>query len=313
MKRLLVLATLIIVIVIVFCFCKWALAPSEVPATAEHAQQTAPAPPDRLEQAPASRPTPGVVNARPVPAQPITDAYKRIFDSPDVMGTIDRVRASGTADEKEWALQLLIACVQVNAQASRQRADADNREQDASAGPPTTAALAALKKQASEARAARCSGVKSLTLEDRQSLEADLRAAAVANQSMLRQLEVLSSSQESRWSTEQAEQITNALYSGDPVRSRAAFFVLWGAMDRDSPGGQDRNAARQEALGPIYVAGPQSDFDRLGMCANLGRCGSAWDTDYPAPPPNAEVARLADKYRAAVESRMDAGSIMAIR
>jgi hypothetical protein len=148
---------------------------------------------------------------------------------------------------------------------------------------------------------------------DRQSLEDDLRAAALASQSALGRLDALSRSQDSRWSSEQSDLITSSLYSGDPVLARAAFFVLWGAMDSDSPGGQDRNAALQRALGPIYAAGPLSDFERLGACSVLGRCGSAWDTDYPDPPPNAEIERLAGKYRTAVASRMDARSIMAIR
>ena len=84
-------------------------------------------------------------------------------------------------------------------------------------------------------------------------------------------------------------------------------------MDRDSPGGQDRNAALMTALGTIYAAAPLSDFERLSACYALGKCGSPWDVAYPDPPPNAEVTRLAEKYRAAVTSRMDARSIMAIR
>jgi hypothetical protein len=315
MKRLTLFA--ILVIVIVFCFCKWVLAPQEPPVTGKRAPQIAPS---RLlaREAQATAPPPAsAVVARADSAQPLTDDRRRIFDSPDIIGTINRVHASGTDDEKQWALYLLASCVQINWQASQQPPHVDNAEQEPSSTSPTptptSAALAKLKKQAFEALAIRCAGVKQLSLEDRRSLQADLRAAAIANQSVLGQLRALAMSQESRWSSEQAGQITNSLYSGDPVLAESAFFALVGAMDSDSPGGLDRNLALNKALGPIYAEAPLSDFERLGVCAVLGRCGSAWDTDYPVPPPNAEVTRLAEKYRAAVESRMDARSIMAIR
>ena len=311
MKRLILLASA--ALVVVFCFCKWALAPQETPAPAERAQETAPArSPVRQAQAPAS--LPALAIATRSAAQPLTDARRRIFDSPDVMATINKIHASGTDDEKQWALYLLSACVQLNARAAMQQADAGNREQDPSASSAAAAALANLKKQASDALVARCVGVKPLArLSDRQTLQDDLRVAAVANQSVLGRLGALASDQESRWSSEQADLITNALYSGDPLLAQAAFFALLGAMDRDSPGGQDRNAALMTALGTIYAAAPLSDFERLSACYALGKCGSPWDVAYPDPPPNAEVTRLAEKYRAAVTSRMDARSIMAIR
>ena len=310
MKRLILLA--ILIIVAVFCYCRWALAPTGAPVTETRAPRAAPAP-VREAQAPASLPAPAVAT-RTATAQPLTDARKRILDSPDVMATINRVHASGTDDEKEWALHLLVGCVQANARAAMQQAPAGNREQDSAASSAAATALAALKKQASEALVARCVGVKPLAhLSDRQALEDDLRTAAVANQSVLGQLRTLAMSQESRWSSAQADLITNSLYSGDPVLAEYAFFALVGAMDRDSPGGLDRNLALNKALAPIYAEAPLSDFERLDVCAILGRCGSAWDADYPVPPPNAEVTRLAEKYRAAVESRMDARSIMAIR
>jgi len=159
-----------------------------------------------------------------------------------------------------------------------------------------------------------CHSVKPLAhLNDRQALEDDLRAAAVSNPSVLGQLQALASSQEDRWSSEQARQITESLYSGDPVLAREAFFALLGAMDRDSPGGQDRNTALMAALGPIYACAPLSNFDRLDVCASIGRCSSVSDADHPEPALEAAVLRLEQKYRAAVESRMDARSIMAIR
>ena len=311
MKRLILLATA--AIVVVFCFCKWALAPTGTPVSEERVQQTATSPPPvHPLQAPASRPAPVAV-ARAVTTQPLTDARRRIFDSPNLMATIDRIHASGTDDEKQWALYLLFACVQLNARAALQQADAGNREQDPSASSAAAAALASLKKQASDALAARCAGVKAVAhLSDRQPLQDDLRAAAVANQSVLGRLGALASDRESRWSSEQAELITRALYGGDPVLAQAAFFALLGAMDPDSPGGLDRYIALETALGPIYAGAPMSDFERLAGCALIGRCDPAHD-GYPVPPPSQDVTRLAAKYRAAVESRMDARSILAIR
>ncbi len=239
---------------------------------------------------------------------PLTDHRRQIFDSPDVMGTIDRLHTSGTADEKEWALYLLVGCVHVNARA------AAASEEGPPVDPGTQAQLKALKKRAADELASRCRGVKAMAhLQDRQALQDDFRAAAVANRSTLAQLEALASNQDDRWNSEQARQITESLYSGDPVLARAAFFALLGAMDRDSPGGADRNAAFTAALGPLYAHAPLSDFERLSACAAIGLCGSPSDAVDPGLPPNSEVLRLAQKYRAAVASRLDARSIMAIR
>ena len=245
---------------------------------------------------------------------PVTDHRRQIFDSPDVMATIDRLHASGTADEKEWALYLLVGCVHVNARAAAPRPDAAASEEGRLVDPATQAQLEALKKRAADELASRCRGVKAMAhLQDRLSLQEDLRAAAVANRSTLGQLEALASNQEDRWSSEQARQITESLYSGDPVLARAAFFALLGAMDRDSPGGADRNAAFTAALGPIYANAPLSDFEQLSACTAIGLCGSSLDDWDPGLPPNSEVSRLAQKYRAAVASRLDARGIMAIR
>lgn len=245
---------------------------------------------------------------------PLTDHRRQIFDSPDVMATIDRLHASGTADEKEWALYLLVGCVHVNARAAAPRPDAEASEEGLPVEPGTQAQLKALKKRASDELASRCRGVKAMAhMQDRQALQDDLRAAAIANRSTLGQLEALASNQEDRWNSEQARQITESLYSGDPVLARAAFFALLGAMDRDSPGGADRNAAFNAALGPIYAHAPLSDFERLSACAAIGLCGSPSDAEDSGLPPNSEVLRLAQKYRAAVASRLDARSIMAIR
>jgi hypothetical protein len=268
--------------------------------------------------APLARPAATVMPATSsttLPAtSPLTDHRRQIFDSPDVMGTIDRLRASGTADEKEWALYLLVYCVQVNARASAPRPDSEASEQGRSVDPGTQAQLQMLKKRAADELAARCRGVKALAhVQDRRALQDDLRAAAVANRSALGQLEALASNQDDRWNSEQARQITDSLYSGDPVLARAAFFALLAAMDRDSPGGADRNAAFTAALGPIYAHAPLSDFERMSACAAIGLCGSPSDAEDPGLPPNSEVLRLAQKYRAAVASRLDARSIMAIR
>lgn len=312
MKRLILVST--VAVVLVFCYCNWELASPKALTSAEHATDTPRASPHAV-QALASAPLAvGTSGPRSSASSPLTDDRRRILDSPDVMGTINRVRVEGTSDEKAWALHLLFTCVQVNARVSAQQSNADDRPEALSPGAPPKVALAALKKQASDALAARCRGVKAMALlRDRQALQDDLRAAAMANRSVLGQLEVLARDQDDRWNSEQAEQITNALYSGDPVLARAAFFVLLGAMDRDAPGGQDRNAALEAALGPIYAATPLSDFERLGGCAVLGRCGSGWDTEYPSPALDAAASRLAQQYRAAIASRMDARSIMAIR
>lgn len=312
MKRLILLS--ILAVALAFLYCSRELAGPKALASMEQERETSIAGPHTPQARAAATLVATASGVRAASSSPLTDDRRRIFDSPDVMGTINQVRANGTSDEKEWALYLLVACVHANARFSALQADAADREQDQSASTPSRIALAALKRQASETLAARCRGVKALALlNDRQALEDDLRAAVVTNQSMLRKLGVLASSQEDRWSSEQADQITNSLYSGDPVLARAAFFALLGAMDRDSPGGQDRNTAFIRALGPNYTETPLSDFERMSGCAALGRCGSDWDTEYPGPAPDAAVMRLTEKYRAAVESRMDARSIMAIR
>ena len=312
MKRLIVLS--ILALVLAYCYRAWLPALLKATAAAE-----------RDRQPPRARPIPSPTIAATTPpgaapklhsssSSPLTDDYRRIFDAPDAMAIIDQVHANGTSDEKTWAHYLLAACVQINARASAPSPDADASGQVQFASPPSPVELVVLQKRASAELAARCNGVKPLAhLVDRQALVDDFRAATASNRSVLGQLEALASSQEDRWNTEQTRQITDSLYSGDPILARAAFFVLLGAMDRDSPGGQDRNAALMTALGTIYAGAPLSNFEQLDACASMGRCGSAWDADYPVPAPNDAVLRLTEKYRAAVASRMDARSIMAIR
>jgi hypothetical protein len=312
MKKLILILT--VAVVLTFCFCKWELGSTEALPNADSPREALAATPPAAQTLAVATLAAGTSGSPPSSSSPLTDDRRRIFDSPDVMGTIHRVLAEGTSDEKAWALHLLVACVQTNARVSAEQSNADDRAEDQPPSAPTTVALAALKRQASDALAARCRSVKPLAhLQDRQALEDKLRAAAIANRSVLGQLEALARDQDDRWSSEQARQITNSLYSGDPVLAQAAFFVLLGAMDRDSPGGQERNAALEAALGPIYAAAPLSDFERLGGCAVLGRCGSDRHTEYPGPAPDAAVRRLEQQYRAAAESRMDARSIMAIR
>ena len=76
---------------------------------------------------------------------------------------------------------------------------------------------------------------------------------------------------------------------------------------------QQSQAEADGAVDASESCAPLSDFERLSACAAIGLCGLPSDTEDPGLPPNSEVLRLAQKYRAAVTSRLDARSIMAIR
>ena len=241
---------------------------------------------------------------------PLTDARKRIFDAQDILGGIYQARKNGTQDEKEWAAYLLVSCTHLFAKLAQPDPSDAALEQGRTASSPDNSEIAAQKKLASEILADRCKGVSRLSVEDRTSLRDDLLRGSSKNQSALGQLHGIS---DDRWSGQQANVITESLYSQDPILARAAFTALLSAFDSASPGGLDRQRAFTQALGPVYLNFPLSDYERLQGCRSMGWCGSTWGPQEDTSESSPAVQRLVDEYRQAIDSREDARQILAIR
>jgi hypothetical protein len=226
------------------------------------------------------------------------------------MATINDIRRNGTQDEKDWAVALLTSCVHIFSKPVSPVEDVTAPDYAVPASSPDDAVTSGQRKQASEELARRCRGVKDLSVADRQALRQELLAGADSNSSALGRLHAIS---DDRWNAEQAKLISDSLYSGDPVLARAAFYALLAAFDSNAPGGAERQTAFMMALGHEYTGQPLSEFERLQGCRSLGWCGSNWGLKDQPTKDDPTVDRLADAYRAAVASRMDARSILAIR
>jgi len=262
----------------------------------------------------ASASTPVTRNSAPAAKpQTATEDRRRVFDSPDLMATIDDIRRHGTADERDWATYLLSSCAVRFMPVLPPVPDEAGAEQPKPASKRPDKELEAQKKRASDALAERCKGVKGLSSDDRAALKRELSEPAAGYGSALRHLHAIAGRDDGRWSSDEAQLISDSLYSGDPVIAREAFFAMLSAVDWHSPGGKERQAAFMLAAGSIYANAPLSEYERLEGCANMGWCGSRWGADEGYPAPSAAVVQLADKYTAAVKSHMDARGILAIR
>ena len=307
MKRLILLT--VVGVIAAFCVCYWYMAPNAVPAQTHVAQGDVEKArvavlPSNAEIPPSSKP------AVTADVQKVTADRRRILDSSDALATIENVRKSGTADEKDWAASLLASCAVLFVEMPKLSPEMEAAH---SQNQPEDPALTSQKKHATEVLSDRCRGVKKLTTEERVALRHELQAHGNEAPTTLRQLDYMTTSSDSRWSGEQAQMLTNALYSGDPVVARAAFFALLHAVDFDAPGGHDRQAALMFALGSVYANAPLSEYESLQSCRTSGQCYGQPNPQLDGPPLSPAALELQKKYEAAIASHMDARSIMAIR
>jgi hypothetical protein len=143
-------------------------------------------------------------------------------------------------------------------------------------------------------------------------MKSELQSGEYSGNTLLRQLEKIASIEDGRWNNEQAQLITDSLYSGDPVVAREASWALLKVIDTNAPGGRERQEAAMLALAPKYLNFPLSQYEQLDACASQGWCDHWGDSD-PSYKASAAVQKLAEKYSDALAAHSDARSIAAIR
>jgi len=296
--------------VLVFCYCYWGLAPSAKPVAqgANSVPSVSKEPTQDPAQMTVQVPT-ASASGQALPQAPITHDREQIYDSPNVLASINKIRQSGSQDEKDWALRLLLECNAFLTKVPQTDGTLAAAPLPKPFGRGDNAELEAQRKAANDELLGRCKGVDQLTVADRKSLREALSQGHSANQSVLGQLQAIDND---RWSGAQAQLISDSLYSSDPIVARSAFFALLSSFDSNSAGGRDRLDAFTLALGPQFTGRPLSEFERLDACRTQGWCGGNWGSDENTTP-RAAVTTLADKYRSAIASHTDARSILAIR
>ena len=299
MKRLILLSVL--TASLVFGFCYLFLAPKNAPPAATAAVSRA-IPALQRPVLAASTPRLSVIASVQLP-QPVTSDRRRIFDSENILATIEAIRINGSPDEKEWANFLVVACTQITKDVAAP--PANDRQ-------PEPEEVVKRKAAATNLLRERCSGVGKLTSAERISLRSELLKDFDANQSVLAELRRAGASRDGRWSSEQVSLVTDSLYSGDPIVAKSAFLALMASFDDNAPGGADRLIAFRLALAPVYLNFPLSEFESLDACRSNGWCNGTYgdpsDTRY-----SDEIIRLVAAYKAARDSRMDARSLLSIR
>ena len=309
MKRPILLSALIALLV--FCYCFWGLAPEPKPAVQPLPTPVSERKPDTtVVLASASNATHAV--ALPEIKPLLTDTRRRMMDSRDLMKTVAEIRLHGTQDEKDWALSITMACGQVRSTAVPPGGGVAASE-PAATFPVTSRDVARERKLAYESIMERCKGIYALSSFERRSLQSELVAGSASNSSELAKLHSLATTDEDRWSDEQAKLVSRSLYGGDPVLQREAFFAAQRAIDVNAPGGADRSEAFERAFQTELVSGPLSDLELQTACVTINRCPSSVADLSGQNSPDKSVDRLTDEYRVALRAHRDVKSILAIR
>jgi len=244
--------------------------------------------------------------------QSFTEDRRRILDSTDVLKTIEDVRRNGSADEKDWAMSMLSACMLVFAeplQLSPAQAAAQPQFQ---ASAPDSKLLAEQKRIASEKLRNRCHGVKDLSPEARSAIKDGLKSRQGDKMSTLGQLNAITDGPPGMWNPAQEKLLDGALYSDDPVLAKAAFFALLHGIDWNAPGGRERQSALMLALGDHYSNRNQSEFEALQDCRILEKCDGSSPSQEDAPAPSTAVVALERRYQEAWTAHQGARELLSI-
>ena len=305
MKRPILLSALIVILAV--CYSFWGHSSDKKPVVQASSSSVAERKPDVIV-APSAALSAAQAMALPEKKPLLTDTRRRIMDSRDLMKTVADIRLHGTQDEKDWALAILMTCGQV-----RNRAVLPNGEtasEPSAVIPVPNRDIARERKLAAQSIMERCKGIYALSAADRKSLQSELVAGSASNSSDLAKLHSLATTDEDRWSDEQAKLVSRMLYGGDPVLQREAFFAAQRAIDVNAPGGDDRSEAFERAFKTGLGLGPLDDLELQGACVLINRCPSSVADQNPS---NRSVDRLADEYRVALQAHKDVKSILAIR
>ena len=268
------------------------------------------APPPEVASAPAPRAVEPRVVALPASApslpvkplsrpHPVTDSYISLYDSRDIKRTVDDVLKNATADQKGWAVGLVLHCTG----ALHSPYFAKKAEEHGDAG------LAAAKDITT-----RCAGYKGVSRDDLRALRDTLRAAAKDSTSDYGRLKALASRAsegDTRWSTVDEALIAQGLYSDDPVLEDEALEVVISCIDRNVTGGNDRSLALRLVQGPL-LEGHRGQDTELMFCASGGVCNTP-DASPQTDPRTPEVRRLENAYQAALDAKASPSQLLTIR
>jgi hypothetical protein len=239
----------------------------------------------------------------------LTDNRRRIMESRDLMKTVADIRLHGTQDEKDWALAIMMTCGQVRSMGMSSHGGVAASEPAATL-PVTNRDVARERKLAYESIMERCKGVYALSADERKLLQSELVAGSASNSSDLAKLHSLATTDEDRWSDEQAKLISRSLYGSDPILRREAFFAAQRSIDVNAPGGDDRSEAFERAFKSELGLGSLDDLELQTACVMINHCPSSLADQKSS---SRGVDRLADEYRVALQSHKDVKSILAIR
>lgn len=180
-----------------------------------------------------------------------------------------------------------------------------------------TAAVTAKREAAFAIVDGQCSGVRAVSMPQRQALLKELREGALPHGPMtptqtLNSLLARQRAGDSYWSDTDAGLVSSALHGEDPRIRRLAFAVVVSAIDRGTPEGALRSDALMNAMS-LDINGPSlSTFEARLPCALLGQCD-----DLPfvggTGPMSPESERLMAAYRQAFDKREPYSRILAIR
>jgi hypothetical protein len=232
---------------------------------------------------------------------PQSESYQRIYDSRDILATVLAIDASGAPDEKGWASDILRECV------------AFTRAPQLPQGLPK--AQERQRLEAWNANASSCAGVATLSREDRRLLVDRLKTASQASTSAFGILSRVASKAgdgERRLNSEERAVLANGLYDPDRVVRRAAFGALATSVDRDSPGGDDRNMAIYLVAGDTGADQDDTEFRKNLKCIIFGACSGESSTDASVQL-SANLERVKREYANAVARRASLDELLSIR
>jgi len=230
--------------------------------------------------------------------QPVTDAYLSLYKSRDVKRTVDDVLKNGTADQKGWAVNLVLHCND----AVNSPYLAKNAEEHGDAG-----------RAAARELIARCAGYKGVSRDDLRALRDTLRAAAKDSTSDYGKLKALASRAsdgDTRWSTVDEALVAQGLYSDDPALKVEALEVVILCIDRNVLGADDRSMALR-AIQTQMADGNRGQVTELVFCANSGTCSAS--TIPPDDIPTPGMQRLLNAYHSALDAKASPSQLLTIR
>ncbi len=231
------------------------------------------------------------------------EVRRALYDAPNIFEAVRKLRASGSPDEKAWAAQLMRECYGYL-----------SKEQHSHrvAGSNDSPQVEALRLAAFEELQKRCDGFNDVSWPARREATAELAASSHVSTSTFHALTALQARHalgDTRWNQEESKLVAQALYSGDPLIKREAFWALYTAIDKNGPGGEERREALLSALADQLINRPLSRFEQLAQCAVGAICDESGLSNSIGATPN----RLQGLYLEAFAQRRPPEAILAIR